>query len=481
MDERRGLLFVVDDDPHLRELVADLLRADGYGVSAFSSGEQVLLALTEATPSAVLLDLNMPGMGGEAALERIVTLYRHLPVLVLTAERDVAKVVSVIRQGAYDFLPKPIEPAKLLTSVANAVEKHRLALKVAQLERQHEARGFPGLIGDSPRMQELVQQIERVAATDVTVHVRGESGTGKELVARALHEASGRHHRPFVALNCAALPENLQESELFGHEKGAFTGAVARKPGRFELVDGGTFFLDEVAELSPGAQGKLLRVLQERLVQRVGGTQEMAVDFRLLTATHRDLFEEVKAGRFREDLYYRIVVFEIDLPPLREREGDVALLVDHFLEKHGSRLVGSQPFVSAEAHAVLSRYRWPGNVRELENVIQRALVSCDRRTIKLSDLPARLSQPAAGAIAAGAATAVIAAPSSRDASFPPPTQRPAPRASGPSTSPMTLEASERLQIVRALEASNGNRSLAAQRLGIGRTTLYRKLKEYGLE
>jgi DNA-binding NtrC family response regulator len=471
MDERRGLIFVVDDDAHLCELVAELLRAEGYGVSTFSSGEQVLMALTEGPASAVLLDLNMPGIGGEATLERLTTLYLRLPVIVLTAERDPERVVAVIRRGAYDFLPKPIDRVKLLTCVANAVEKHHLALKLAQLERQHEARGFPGLVGESTQMHELVQQIERVAATDVTVHIHGESGTGKELVARAVHETSGRRTRPFVALNCAALPETLQESELFGHEKGAFTGAAARKPGKFELVDGGTLFLDEVAELSPAAQAKLLRVLQERTVQRLGGTQDLAVDFRLLTATHRDLSEEVKAGRFREDLYYRILVFELELAPLRERAGDARLLIDHFFEKHAPRLINTRPAVTAEALAVLVRYRWPGNVRELENVVQRALVSCDRQTITVNDLPAKLVQAATGLEALAASPAPRpSAPAYGSVPF-----------SSPSSATLTLEASERLQIVRALEASNGNRSLAAQRLGIGRTTLYRKLKEYGLE
>jgi two-component system, NtrC family, response regulator HydG len=475
MDNRRGLLFVVDDDPALSALVAELLRAEGYGVSVFESGEQVLQALTEAAPSAVLLDLNMPGIGGEATLERIVTLYRHLPVLVLTAERDPERVVAVIRLGAYDFLPKPIDRAKLLTCVHNAVEKHRLVQQVAELVRTHESRGFPGMVGDSPQMRALAGQIERVAASDVTVHLHGESGTGKELVARAIHDASGRLARPFVALNCAALPEGLQESELFGHEKGAFTGAAARKPGRFEQVAGGTLFLDEVAELSLSAQAKLLRVLQERVVQRVGGTQEVPVDFRLITATHRDLDDEVARRRFREDLYYRMVVFELELPPLRDRSGDVPLLTQHFLEKHGPRLVGTLPLVSREALLALSRYRWPGNVRELENTVQRALVSCDRECIQLGDLPPRVSQTATE----GPAVELVASAGSAPAPVPP---APSPSAgSSPSAAAITLEAAERLQIIRALEACKGNRSLAAQRLAIGRTTLYRKLKEYGLE
>ncbi|HEY0881669.1 MAG TPA: sigma-54 dependent transcriptional regulator, partial [Archangium sp.] len=273
LSTRRGLLFLVDDDPALTALVAELLRHDGWAVSCFDRGEACLQALQEATPSCVLLDLQMPGLTGQATLQRIAALYRHLPVIVLTADREVSTVVELLRLGAYDFLAKPVVPAKLLTAVSRAAEKYQLSVRVAQLERQHESRGFPGLVGSSAPMQHLVRQIERVASTDVTVHVHGESGTGKELVARAIHENSGRRGKPFVAINCGALTESLQESELFGHEKGAFTGAVARKAGHFEAVQGGTLFLDEVAELSPSAQARLLRVLQERVVQRVGGSE----------------------------------------------------------------------------------------------------------------------------------------------------------------------------------------------------------------
>jgi DNA-binding NtrC family response regulator len=472
---RNGLVFLVDDDPHLSVLVAELLRHQGYAVSAFSSGEACLQALTEATPSVVLLDLHMPGMGGEATLDRIVAHYRHLPVIVFTGDTEVTRVVDTIKRGAYDFIPKPVDPAKLLTVVGHAVERHRMALKIAELERQHEARGFPGIVGQSSVMLELARQIERVAATDVTVAIHGESGTGKELVARAIHEFSGRAKAPFVALNCAALPESLQESELFGHEKGSFTGATARRAGRFEQGNGGTVFLDEVAELSPGAQAKLLRVLQERLVQRVGGSEDVPVDFRLVAATHRDLSEAVRLGRFREDLYFRIVVYELEVPPLRARQGDVPLLADHFIERHGERLVKSRPHLHPEALSALERYPWPGNVRELENTLQRAIVSCSGNEIRLLDLPQRLREPGA----ASAAVAPVPTPSAPSA--PAPTTDTSAPSTTPATAPMTLEEAERQMIVRALERCNGNRSLVAQQLGIGRTTLYRKLKEYGLE
>jgi DNA-binding NtrC family response regulator len=325
-------------------------------------------------------------------------------------------------------------------------------------------------------MREVARQIERVASTDVTVLIHGESGTGKELVARAIHEHSGRRTQQFLALNCAALPETLQEAELFGYEKGAFTGAAARRLGRFEQVAGGTLFLDEVAELSAGAQSKLLRVLQERVVQRVGGNDEVPVDFRLVTATHRDLADEVKKGRFREDLYFRIVVFELELPPLRLREGDVRVLTRHFIEKHGPRLINAAPDLDPEALAVMMRHAWPGNVRELENTLQRAMVSCDRSIIRKGDLPPRLvgegehgasPTPPPGAINT-ALGGGAAAPSGNGLS-------------ALKDSAVTLEQAERQLILTALERCNGNRSMVSQQLGIGRTTLYRKLKEYGLE
>lgn len=485
------VIFHVDDDPHLSALVSELLGAEGWSVVNFRDAESALQAMQASMPACVLLDLNLPGMGGEAALERVTQLFRHVPVVVLTMDRDIDRVVQILKKGAYDFLPKPVEPAKLLMTVTNAVEKHHLSARVAQLERLHEARGFPGLIGASAPMVALSRQLERVAATDVTVHVHGESGTGKELVARAIHEHSGRAKKPFVALNCAALSESLQESELFGYEKGAFTGAVTRKEGRFEAVAGGTLFLDEVAELSLSAQAKLLRVLQEHKVVRVGGVHELDVDFRLLTATHRDLAEAVRKGTFREDLYFRIVVYELDVPPLRERGADVYTLAAHFVALHGPRLIGRQPSLAPEALYALAQHTWPGNVRELENAMQRALVSCDGTTILPVDLPRRAipprpSSPLGEPSPPVPAPAPLPAPAELPSPMPAPVAWPQePRPSVPSPAlpppPQTLSEVERSNIIAALDRCGGNRSLASQQLGIGRTTLYRKLREFGLD
>lgn len=309
--------------------------------------------------------------------------------------------------------------------------------------------GEETLVGNSPALLRVVHQIDRVASRDVNVVIHGESGTGKELIARAIHAASPAKDRKFVTLNCAALPDGLQESELFGHERGSFTGAVAQKPGLFEIVDGGTMFLDEVAELSLAAQAKLLRVLQQKTIQRVGGTTELKVSFRLVTATHRDLREDVADERFRADLYYRMAVFDVVVPPLRDRASDIPLLIEHFLDKHADRLIGRRPTLSREAIATLTRYRWPGNVRELENAIQRALVLCNGTTIRESDLPGQVVCVTREGIGGG------------DAAH-------------------NLWAMEKLQVLKALEASQGNRTRAAHLLGIGRNTLYRKLRDYGV-
>ncbi len=471
-----GSVFVVDDDNDLRALLAHWLTRAGFVVEQFATGEACLAALGRKLPAAILMDLNMPGIGGVQTLQRIKAHNRFLPVLVLTVEREVETIVNTMQSGAYDFLVKPLSESKLLTTVRNAVESHRMALRLAQLEREVQGPSFAGLIGSSPAMRELGGQIERLAASDISVCILGESGTGKELVARAVHDNSGRRDRPFVAINCAAVPEALQESELFGHERGSFTGAAARHTGKFEQADGGTLFLDEVADLSYALQSKLLRVLQERKVSRVGSTQEVPVDFRLVAASHRRLSDEVRAGRFREDLYFRIVVFELEVPALRDREGDIALLATHFLKKFGPRLRSQTPELSQAAMEMLSRHSFRGNVRELENAIQRAVVSCNGVTIEPQDLPPSVrgdGQPIRSiAVPQPQVTHTIAAPepehhfgaANRDAE-----------------SVQPLATLERQAIELALQRARGNRSLVAQQLGIGRTTLYRKLKEYGLK
>ncbi len=495
-------IFVVDDDPHLRALVGHWLSAAGFAPVGIDSGEACLRALSEETPAAVLLDLSMPGLSGLATLERIRAHHAHLPVVVLTASTDPATVVETIRKGAYDFLPKPIDRTKVITTLANALEKHAMALKLASLEREVTGVGMPGMVGESPAMKELYRLIDRVAATDISVYVHGESGTGKELVARAIHARSSRARAPFVALNCAALSETLQESELFGHEKGAFTGASARRAGCFEQVAGGTLFLDEVAELAPSTQAKLLRVLQQRTIQRVGSSQEVEVDFRLLAATHQDLAAAVRAGKFREDLYFRIVVFELEVPPLRLRGDDVTLMARHFVAEGAMALRGHPVEFSAEALDRLRSHGWPGNVRELQNVCQRALVTCDGGRIQPTDLPPRLGAelPGPGASAVVQAVAAAAPPvemaaaptpaagaaaagadASSGAGTPAPgVEAPRPVGEAPEAG-LTLAGLEKQAILEALSQYEGNRTRVSKELGIGRTTLYRKLREYGID
>ncbi len=495
-DDRPGV-FVVDDDSHLRTLIGSWVEAAGFRSVELDSGEACLAALPVETPAAVLLDLSMPGMGGAATLDRIRSHHRHLPVIVLTANKDVDTVVDLMRRGAYDFLPKPVDRTKLVTTLVNAMERHAMAMRLATLEREAAGRSIPGFVGASPAMRELYRQIDRVAASDISVYIHGESGTGKELVARAIHDRSGRGKSPFIALNCAAIPENLQESELFGHERGSFTGAAQRRVGCFEQVAGGTLFLDEVAELSPGAQSKLLRVLQQRTIQRVGSSQEIEVDFRLLAATHQDLSAAVRDGRFREDLVYRSVVFELELPPLRERAGDVELLARHFVAQAGKELAGREVTLSSEALAALERYGWPGNVRELQNVCQRAAVTCEGDSIVPADLPQRVcsavAQPRWVASPEPAAPQVqppapIAAEGFRVEGLAPvighlapdPDLLPSVGLEGGAAAALTLSGMERNAIVDALRRAGGNRARVSRELGIGRTTLYRKLKEYGI-
>jgi DNA-binding NtrC family response regulator len=446
-----GLVLVVDDDPTLRMLVSRGLARDGRVVEAVADGEECLAILARSLPETVILDLAMPGIGGMETLKRLRAHHPYLPVIVLTADREVSTAVEATRLGAFDYLVKPIDRTELLTTVKNALERYSMRVRLAQLEREVEGRGYAGIVGQSPPMKELFRQMDRVAASDISILIHGESGTGKELVARALHRSSGRRDGPFVPLNCAAIPETLQESELFGHERGAFTGATARRVGRFEEADGGTLFLDEVAELSLSAQAKLLRVLQDRSFRRLGASGEVRSDFRLIAATHRDLDEQVKAGRFRGDLYFRVAVLELAIPPLRRRQGDIPLLVERFLQDAADEHGRGEVRVSAEALAALEAYPWPGNVRELENAVRRAAVVCEGGVLAPRDLPARVLEGGE--------------------------RRPANRAD---EAPQTLEDIERAAILGAIERTGGNLSEVGRQLGIGRTTLYRKLKKYDI-
>ncbi|HMX27792.1 MAG TPA: sigma-54 dependent transcriptional regulator, partial [Blastocatellia bacterium] len=391
----QNCVLVVDDDQSFRVLLQRWLANAGYATEAFADGESCLSALDHLLPAAVCLDLNLPGAGGLTVLETLRAHQPLLPVVILTADSAVNSAVAAMQLGAYDYLVKPLDRPKLLTTIKNAVERYQMSLRVTQLEREASEQPFPGLIGNSPVLRDMLRQITRIAASDITVLVYGESGTGKELVAKAIHSFSGRGRDAFVPLNCAAIPEALQESELFGHEKGAFTGAINRRIGKFEQANGGTLFLDEVAELSLSLQAKLLRVLQERSFNRLGSSLEIRSDFRMVAASHKNLAEEVKAGRFREDLFFRLAVFELDVPPLRERGGDITLLAQHFLKEYAA---GSDPKrLSAAAAQTLERYNWPGNVRELQNYMHRASVTASGELVEVNDLPTRVrfAQPVA--------------------------------------------------------------------------------------
>ena len=391
-DERKRLVVLVDDDRNLCDLVERFLEKAGHRVVVFHDGESFLAALGAMMPDAICLDLSMPGIGGFETLELIKERQSQLPVIILTADHAVDSVVGAMQRGAYDYIVKPIDRTKLITTVGNAVEHYRMSMRLRQLEREVEGEGYQNIVGDSPQMKELYRQMDRVAASDITILIHGESGSGKELVAQAIYESSGRSSGPFVALNCAAIPETLQESEIFGHEKGAFTGAVSRHIGKFEQSDGGCLFMDEVAELSLTLQAKLLRAIQEKRFHRVGGSTQVRSVFRLIAATHRDLLQEVKKGRFREDLYFRIAVFELEVPPLRARDDDVIILAERFLDRYKPK---GQPrrLLSREVVDLLKAYNWPGNVRELENIVQRCLLIAKGNTIEPDDLPRRRRRP----------------------------------------------------------------------------------------
>jgi DNA-binding NtrC family response regulator len=443
-------VWLVDDDPALRELVSFMVGARGYRVEAFASGEEVL-AHAGDLPDAVLLDLMMPGVDGVAVLRELKRRDPNLPVVILTAVNDVRQAVEVTKLGAYDYLLKPIDQERLESTLRHAVAQRSLERQVAKLkdelgERHH----LRHIVGSSAPMRRVYDQVNKVLESDITVFIAGESGSGKELVAKAIHYGSRRSSGPFVDVNCAAIPEGLQESELFGHERGAFTGAVAAHPGKFEQANAGTIFLDEVGEMSPSAQARLLRVLQERCLQRVGGTRRIDLDVRVVSASNRDLTQLARSGTFRQDLFYRLVVFPIQLPPLRERRDDIPLLVEHFLAKHASDAGRKVSRAHPAALARLAAYDWPGNVRELENVIHRALLVMSGSELTLADLPPEL--------AAGPGLELPAS------------------AGGPAS----LEELEKRAIRDALARCGGNLSDAARQLGIGRSTLYRKMDQFGL-
>ncbi len=379
-------ILVVDDEPNYLIILSELLKDEGFEVFTAGSGLEALPVISTTDLDLVLSDMKMPGMDGLALLAKIKEVNKELPVILITAYAEVEKAVEAMRLGAFTYLAKPFSNQQLLAAINKAVEHYGLIREIRRLRDEATPRsGFGGMIGKSASMRTVYQLIEKVAPTPSSVLVTGESGTGKELVARAIHNLSPRKDAPFISVNCAALSEHLQESELFGHEKGAFTDAVVMRKGRFELADTGTLFLDEIGEMAPHLQAKLLRVLQDRRFERVGGNVTQHVDVRILAATNKDLRDEVEKGRFRDDLYYRLNVIHIHMAPLRERTEDIPALVSHFIEKH-SRSLGRQLDISPEALRLLISLPWEGNVRELENTIERATILCNGDRIEPEDV-----------------------------------------------------------------------------------------------
>jgi two-component system, NtrC family, response regulator AtoC len=453
VSERRVL--VIDDEAGLRHTLLLILRDEGYRVTVADDGESGLRTALAEQPDLILCDIRMPRMGGLDFLQRYQEGGGTGLVIMMSAYGALETAVEAMRRGAYDYISKPFNADEVLLTLRKAEEREQLRREVARLKREvGEIQGFEGVVGTSAAMREVMELAMRVAPFPSTVLLTGESGSGKEAVARAVHRASPRRDRGFVAVNCGAIPENLLESELFGHEKGAFTGADRAREGVFEEADGGTLFLDEIGELSVQLQVKLLRVLQERVIRRVGGSGERPVDVRVLAATARDLVEQVKAGKFRDDLYYRINVVQIHIPPLRTRPEDVPLLAEHFLRRHAERLKVATPGLPPALVPLLAAYSWPGNVRELENVLERALILSGGE-IGVEHLPPH--------VRTGKHLFDL-----RDDE-------------GDLSVKRRLPALEKTLIARALERCNGNRTRAAELLDLSVRALSYKIHDYGLE
>ena len=445
-------ILVADDETGMRESVARALRREAFHVIAVEDGAAALDVLRRGGVDLLVADLRMPGLDGLELLRAVKVVAPDTGVILLSGRGTVEEAVAAMKEGAYDFLTKPFDLAPLIRIVRQALQHRALVLENRNLRRRlDELAGTGEFIGASPAMLEVLALVKQVASASTTVLISGESGTGKEVIARALHRFSPRRGKPFVSLNCAALPETLLESELFGYEKGAFTGAVGRKMGRFEMADGGTLLLDEVGDLSPAAQSKLLRVLQEGEFEPLGATRSVRVDVRVVAATNQDLAQLVKERRFREDLYYRLQVITVSLPPLKERREDIPLLAQHFLRLYAVKNQREIEGFTENALAKLVDYAWPGNVRELEHIVERGVILARARLLGLEDLPEAIAQTE---------------PSTRVISIP---------------LGMPLEEVEQRLIEETLRRTKGDKELAAKLLGIASRTIYRKLKERGSE
>ena len=450
-------ILIVDDELNMRLVLQAMLKKEGYAVTTASNGMEALKILKADQMDIVVTDLKMPKLDGMGLLGEIIRDYPSIPVIIITAHGTIATAVDALKKGAFDYITKPFEQDELKQVIQKAVKTRRLDEDEALLNPDDIDRY--GIIGSSDRITEIFETIKRVAPTTTTILITGETGTGKELIARAIHRNSPRKNNPFIKINCAAIPESLMESELFGYEKGAFTGAATKKQGRFELAHKGTLFLDEVGELPKDMQVKLLQVIQEQEFERVGGLQTIKVDVRLITATNRNLFEDVKDGRFREDLYYRLNVIPAHLPPLRERKEDIPVLIGFFIEKFNKKLDRSVKYIDEKVTNLLIQYAWPGNIRELENLVERMILMARSDTIVFADLPSELK------------TAIES-----DSTSP----------SGIRQKPFKdimknhMEDIEKQMIISVLEECGNNVTRAAKQLGLSRKGLQLKMMKYKL-
>ncbi len=446
-------ILVTEDDRVQREVIADILNQAGYETLCSASGGETLEILSGSACDVLLTDLKMPGMDGLELMREAGRIAPELDVVIMTAHASVKTAVTAIKEGAADYLEKPFDKEELLLVISRTCERHALRCQNRMLSQLvDESVSLGNIIGKSAVMRNVYERTRRAVAVASTVLIQGESGTGKELIARHIHFKGARAKKPFIVVNCAAIPETLVESELFGHEKGAFTGAEASRPGKFELADGGTLFLDEIGDMRLDSQAKLLRVLQDGVIERVGGTKPRTVDVRTIVATNRNLRHCVEEGSFRKDLYYRLEVLSIDLPPLRDRMDDLPLLVSHFREKIGKKLQVEAPQISPEVMDAFRRYRWPGNVRELENTLEEIFILASAPRIQLDDLPAKL-------LSREPQTGEIALPSGG----------------------LVLEDLEQDLIRQAMERSGGRIKEAAELLGLSYKTLQYRLKKFEME
>ncbi|MCR5612683.1 sigma-54 dependent transcriptional regulator [Treponema sp.] len=444
-------LLIIDDEKNIREGLAANFEMEGYNVRLAENGQQGLDFIAKGDIDLVITDLRMPGITGEEVLRKVATETPGIPVIVLTGHGSIDAAVDAMRNGAYDFLTKPLNLDQLSLIVKRALEARELSLQHKQLKTEVEKNhALDNIIGKSAEMQKVFDMIKKVASSKASVLITGESGVGKEVVADAIHKLSPRKDHQCIKVHCAALSETLLESELFGHEKGAFTGADSLVKGRFELAHESTIFLDEIGEINPSVQIKILRVLQERAFERVGGQETINVDVRIVAATNRNLEDEVKKGTFREDLYYRLNVIHIHVPPLRERKDDIPLLIAKFLEEFAEENGKTIKGIDSAAKSAMFNYSWPGNIRELRNCIESAVVMCTGDEIKLEDLPPQVSK-------AGIEKSIVIPANA------------------------TLDEAEKIVILQTLAANKNNKSKTAELLGIGRKTLHRKLQEYGID